>query len=191
MSVFSNRITDPAFARYVKNANRWATSFALGLAAVAVVGFYVAGEMDGSEMDNPESLYVGLTIGGMFVAIAMVQVLGRKRSRTWDGQVVDKRVERKRRKRQRDHDNYVWEDYELFTVFVRSDSGRLYRIMAENDDTVWNYWAIGDRLRHHGGLNSYEKYDKSKDTIIFCNACASLHDIEEEYCHRCGCPLLK
>jgi len=64
-------------------------------------------------------------------------------------------------------------------------------LTAEDDDTVYNYYQTGDRVRHHGGLNSFEKYDKSQDDIVFCNACASLNDINDEYCFRCNCPLLK
>ncbi|HYF90812.1 MAG TPA: hypothetical protein VD969_01060 [Symbiobacteriaceae bacterium] len=189
--MFSPRIHDPAFARYVQNSNRWSAIFSVILAIAAVVGFYVAGEMDGAEMENPESLYIGLGIGGMFVLIAMFQIRGRNRSKTWDGQVVDKRVEQKRRKRNLDDDHYHWENYLQYTVFVRSDSGKMHRITAENDDRFFNYYAVGDRVRHHGGLNSYEKFDKSRDTIIFCNACGTMHDIRAEYCSRCHCPLLK
>ncbi|MDW7669506.1 MAG: hypothetical protein SCJ93_11835 [Bacillota bacterium] len=46
----------------------------------------------------------------------------------------------------------------------------------------YNYYQTGDKVRHHAELNTLEKYDKSKDKIIFCNACAYLNDIEDEYC---------
>jgi len=41
-------------------------------------------------------------------------------------------------------------------VFGEVDDER----MALNDDTLYKYFQIGDRVRHHGGLNSFEKYDK-------------------------------
>ncbi len=188
--MFSNRINDPAFARYVKNNNRWSAIFALILAVAAIVGFYIAGE-NGSEMENPESLYIGLGIGGMFIAIALLQIWGRKRSKTWDGFVIDKQVKPKKRKRYTDDDNYYWQEYREYVVVVRSDQGKLHELTAEDDDTVFNYYTVGDRVRHHGGLNSYEKADKSRDSIIFCNACGFLHDISAEYCEKCHCPLLK
>ena len=62
---------------------------------------------------------------------------------------------------------------------------------AEDDRTVFDYFQVGDRVRHHAGLNSYEKYDKSHDSIIFCNACATLCQISDDVCWRCKCPLLK
>jgi len=186
---FSSRINDPAFARYIKNTKHWALMFAFILALIVVVSFFIYGETS-SEMDNPEALFIGLGIGGMFIAIAMFQIAGINRSSTWDGVVIDKKIEQKRRKRHSDND-YYWEQYTLYTVCIRSDSGKIHTSSADDDDTVFNYYQIGDRVRHHKGLNSYEKYDKSKDAIIFCNSCASLNDIREDTCFRCHCPLLK
>lgn len=187
---YSQKISDPAFAEYLKNTNRWSLYFSLLLAVIAVVGFFIYGE-NSTEMDNPEAAYIGLGIGGMFIVIALFQIIGRKKSKTWDGTVIDKKMEIKKRKQYHTGNDYYWQEYALFTVFIRSEGGKLHTISAENDDTVFNYYQIGDSVRHHARLNSYEKYDKSNDTIIFCNACASLNDIEDDYCHRCNSPLLK
>ncbi len=187
---FSDSINDPAFAKYIKNTNRWAGIFAVIIAIAAIIGFYIAGE-NSSEMDNPESLYIGLGIGGMFLLIALFTVIGRKRSRTWDGSVIDKTVKKKSRRRSTgDDDSYV-EYYTEYVVAIREDGGKVHRLVQEDDDTVFNYYHIGDRVRHHAGLKSYEKYDKSQDSIIFCNACGSLCDIKDDVCFRCKCPLLK
>ena len=188
---FSNRIQDPAFARYLKNTKRWAWLFAAILAVVAIVGFYIYGETS-SEMDNPEALYIGLGIGGMFLLIALAANVGRsRRSETWDGVVVDKQIEQKKRKKRTGNNGYYWKNYVLYTVVIKSERGARHTRSVEDDDTVFNYYQIGDKVRYHGGLNSLEKYDKSGDQIIFCNACASLNDIQNETCFRCHCPLLK
>ncbi|AHM56334.1 hypothetical protein EAL2_c10360 [Peptoclostridium acidaminophilum DSM 3953] len=187
---FSPRISDPAFKKYLKNSNRWSLYFSLGIALIAVVGFYIAGEKGIDGMSNPESLYIGFGIGGMFVTIALFQIMGRKRSKTWDGKVIDKTVKNKAKEVKSGSSSYI-KRYTEFTVFVRSDSGKKYVISVDDDDTLYNYFNVGDRLRHHGGLNSYEKYDKTGDDIIFCAACATLCDIKEDTCYRCKCPLLK
>ncbi len=186
---FSPRIHDPAFAKYIKDTKRWSFIFASIIAIAAVAGFYIYGETS-SEMDNPEALYIGLGIGGMFMVIALLQTIGRKMGTTWDGQVVDKKIEKKQRKRQSGSDHY-WENYTSFIIVIQSDTGKIHNISTDDDDTVFNYYQIGDRVRHHRGLNSYEKYDKSKDAIIFCTACASLNNIQDDRCFRCQCPLLK
>jgi hypothetical protein len=187
---YSDKIQDPAFARYVKNTYRWFGIFAVILAVAAIIGFYIYGETS-RDMDNPQALFIGFGIGGMFFLIALFQIVGRKRSRTWDGCVVDKTVKSKTRRERYGHDEYRVRPYTEYTVIIREDNGRTHEISAEDDDTLYNYYHIGDRVRHHAGLNSYEKYDKSKDSIIFCNACATLCDINDDICSRCKCPLLK
>lgn len=189
---YSERIKDPAFARYLKNTNRWSSIFSLVLALAAIVGFYIYGETS-SEMDNPQALFIGLGIASMFILIAVYSIIARKRSKTWDGIVVDKSIKEKNRQQSTgsgDKDYYT-KYYTEYTVSIRDDRGKTHHIAAEDDDTQYNYYQIGDKLRHHAGLNSYEKYDKSEDRIIFCNACATLCDIEEDICPRCKCPLLK
>lgn len=187
---YSTRIKDPDFARYVKNTNRWAALFSVIMAFAAVAGFYIAGEMGADNMENPQALFIGTGIGCMFLLIALFAMIGRKRSKTWDGVVVDKKVKKKQR-RQGSEDDYYYADYLEYSVTVQEKDGKKHKMTAEDDDTVYNYYQIGDRVRHHAGLNSYEKYDKSEDSIIFCNACATLCDINDDYCYRCKCPLLK
>ena len=187
---FSENINDPAFAKYLKNSNRWAGIFSVIIAIAAIIGFYIAGETS-TEMDNPESLYIGLGIGGMFLVIALFTVIGRKRSRTWDGSVIDKTVKKKSRRRDTGNDDSYVEYYTEYTVAIRENGGKVHRLVHEDDDTIFNYYRIGDRVRHHAGLKSYEKHDKTQDSIIFCNACGTLCDINDDVCFRCKCPLLK
>ena len=94
---YSSKIDDPAFTQYLKNSNRWSAWFSLGLALIAIVGFFIHGEVS-DNMENPESLYIGLVIGSMFMLIAFYQIHSRKRDKTWDGMVVDKRVKKKQRR---------------------------------------------------------------------------------------------
>lgn len=170
--------------KYVKNANRWAAIFSIILAVAAIIGFYIAGEAGVDNMENPQALYIGFGIGGMFLTIALFQIIGRKRSKTWDGTVVDKQVKKKRRKRRSGEDNISYEDYLEYTVFIRANGGKTHRIVADDDDTLYNYYRIGDRVRHHAGLNTFEKYDKTDDKFIPCNACATLCDIGDDVCFR-------
>ena len=43
---YSQKINDPALARYIKDTNRWSGYFSLGLAIFADLGFYIYGETD-------------------------------------------------------------------------------------------------------------------------------------------------
>ena len=186
---FSPRITDPAFASYIKKSNRWAVLFSVVIAIVAVVGFFIAGETS-DEMSNPSSLFIGMAIAAMFLIIAAVQMGRKKKSRTWDGTVVDKRAEKKSETVSYG-DEYRHERYIQYSVIIQSDEGRRHSIREKNNAIYYSYFSIGDRVRHHAGLETYEKYDKSRDTEIFCNACRKRNNIQNEICTRCKCPILK
>lgn len=183
---FSSRINDPAFDKYRSDQKRWSLLFSVGLFAVAVIAFPVYGAVSG-EMEMPYSLYYGLGIGGMFVAIALVQTIARERDATWDGTVVDKRVFKRQRV---DKDNDTMSTVTIYEVKIKRDDGKVVAQRNENTDVLYQYYHVGDRVRHHRGLAGYEKYDKSRDSIVFCAACATINSINEEYCHRCKCPLL-
>ena len=187
---YSERIHDPAFAGYLKSTNRWSAVFSMILAVAAVIGFYIYGETS-REMENPQAMFIGLGIGGMFLLIALYSIVARKRSKTWDGVVVDKTIKEKTRRHDTGNNDSTIHYYTEYAVIVRDERGKTHRMTAEDDRTVFDYFQVGDRVRHHAGLNSYEKYDKSRDNIIFCNACGTLCDITDDVCFRCDCPLLK
>jgi len=180
------------FAKYVKNSNRYAMIFSLILSTAAIVGFYIYGEKS-YEMDNPEALYIGFVIAGMFMLIGLFSIISRNSGKNWDGVVVDKRIRKAKKKVYRGGDNndYYWSEYMEYTVEIKKDNGKKHELVTPSDDTVYNYYTVGDKVRHHGKLNSIEKYDKTGDSIIFCAACADINDINDDYCHRCKCPLLK
>jgi hypothetical protein len=187
---YSERINDPAFASYRRQTTAWSFIFAGILAVIVIVGFYIYGE-NSSEMDNPQALYIGLGIGGMFLSIALLSTISRMRVKGWDGVVIDKKKEKKTRRNKDSNGQYYEERYTLYTVVFKTDRGKIINKSVDDDDTVFNYFEIGDQVRQHKGLGTLEKYDKTGDSIIFCNACSTLNDINDDKCFRCSCPLLK
>jgi len=191
---FSEKINDPAFDRYKKNSNRYSLIFALILSIISILSFYFYGE-NSNEMDNPQAIYIGIFIGAIFISIALVQIFQRINSKTWDGKVIDKKIEHKQIKKYSSGDGFFKHKYienkTEYIIIIKRDDSKIHTVITEDDDTLFNYYKIGDLVRHHKGLNTLEKYDKTEDKIIFCNACASLNDINDDFCHRCGAPLLK
>ncbi|PKP14488.1 MAG: hypothetical protein CVU08_00220 [Bacteroidetes bacterium HGW-Bacteroidetes-3] len=174
---YSLKIHDPAFDTYLKNTKDYRFQFAFALAIIAIAGFYLYGEMS-DEMDNPEALHIGLGIGGMFFLIGVYSAFSVKKEATWDGEVVEKEIVKK-------------EKVTEFIVYFEDQKHKRHEIRTENDATLYDYFKIGEKVRYHGKLKTYEKYDKTVDDIIFCNACSFMHDIDEIVCRNCGCPLLK
>lgn len=184
---FSSKINDPAFAKYIRDSNRWARIFSIGLAAIAIVASYISGEVS-DKMENPDSLYVGLVIAAMFLTIGFYQVWSRNRSKTWDGTVIDKKIYKSVERLKNQSYRRVHLTYK---VIIRSDAGKRKVISVKNNGNLYNYFKVGDRVRHHKGLRTFEKYDKTGDTVIYCNACHSQNKIADNSCFRCKCPLLK
>jgi hypothetical protein len=114
------------------------------------------------------------------------QILANKTHKNWTAG-EDKKI-----KKRRDYgDGNVQYDYLEYSVIVRSDQGKRHVMKWKDNDTLYNYYHVGDRVRHHAGLHSYEKYDKTGEAFVPCSACGTLCNIREEYCFRCKCPLLK
>lgn len=174
---YSLKIHDPTFDKYLKNTKDYRYQFGFILAVIAIISFYIYGEMS-DEMDNPEALYIGCGIGSMFFLIGIYSAFSLKKETTWDGEVVEKEVVEKEKRTD-------------FIVYIEDQKQKRHEIRSENDATLYNYYKIGEKVRYHGKLKTFEKFDKSHDEIIFCNACSFMHEIDEHVCRNCGCPLLK
>lgn len=76
---------------------------------------------------------------------------------------------------------------------VRRDDGKIVKhVYVEHDESkLVCYYRMGDLVRHHAGLNLYEKEDKSQDSRVLCLRCLSLEPNENEKCRNCGFPLIK
>ncbi len=51
--------------------------------------------------------------------------------------------------------------------------------------------TVGDRVRYHPRFGAYEKYDKSKDRIIYCIVCDEMNPIQNDRCKKCNNLLFK
>jgi hypothetical protein len=178
---FSPKIEDPSYSRYKKDSVAWSFLFSFILFVIAVIAFPIYGNSTG-ELDWPESLFYGMGIGWMFVAIAGLQTIKRRIDKTWDGTVIDKQVYSK---------FYNNEPHTQYVIKIEKDSGKIKTVKWTDYSELFDYYETGDRVRHHKGLFYYEKYDKSRDSLILCIACRHFNDIKEDFCTMCKCPLLK
>ena len=183
---YSSRISDPAFAKYVKNANKYTLIISIIIGVCIIIGFYIIGNRRIAGMSNPLSFILGIIMGLLLIILALAQVIGRKRSKTWDGIVEDKKVKQKKERNQDFTSKYL-----EYLIIIRDNDRKKHIYKFKNNEHLYNYFNIGDKVRHHARLNSYEKYDKTNDSIIPCNACGNICDMNDEYCNRCKCPLLK
>jgi len=189
MTGFSEKINDPAYEKYKKASAKWAYLFASILAVVAVIGFVIYAQSSG-EMTILQGFLYGLGIGAMFLLIAFAQDLKRKKDTTWDGVVLDKKAEQKV-ENVRSGNRIRRRQYMLYTLKVMRDDGKTFTHRMRDNSTIYDYYQVGERVRHHKGFSYYEKFDKSKDSKILCIACLTFNDIHNDFCKRCKVPLLK
>lgn len=183
---YSGRINDPRIAEALKKINSSGKVFMFILAAVAVIGFALAGAAEVGDFELPSAFFIGLAIGGILILGGLIQMAKAKKDKTWDGTIVDKTIKQPTYSERRRGDYQV-----RYTLHITDQSGSTRRIPCTEE--YYNYMQIGDRVRHHGGTADFlfEKYDKSQDKIIYCIACSTKNDINDDLCRRCKCPLLK
>jgi hypothetical protein len=182
---YSTHISDIAFEKYKKKSIAWSFIFSGILFIIAIIAFPIYGKSSG-DIEWPASLLYGFLIGGMFVAIVAGQTLRKKLDKTWDGV-----VEYKNFYKQKDRNNDSISYHTVYEIIIRKDSGGCKTHKWRDTQRLYNYYNLGDKVRHHKGFYYYEKYDKSKDSKIMCAACMSFTDANEDICKRCKCPLLK
>ncbi|GHU60276.1 hypothetical protein FACS1894171_1100 [Clostridia bacterium] len=93
-----------------------------------------------------------------------------------------------------------------YTVVFRSDGGKVQKLDMKKElggaifsaiaktaspEELYDYYEVGDRVRYHPGLHHYEKYDKTRDSVILCPICNKLNSMVGDICERCKRPLLK
>jgi ribosomal protein L40E len=186
---FSNKINDPAFSQFIKKSKKGASIFGLFILVAAPVGFGIAGSVS-DDFNNPQALLMGLALGVLYYIFSIIWSKKHFSSKTWDGVVVDKDI-KKKTEHHGSGDNASYTTYNLYTVYFKGNNGENHKIAAKNNRKYFDYFNLGDKIRFHGGLNSIEKYDKSNDSIIYCNACGTENDINADYCRKCKVPLLK
>lgn len=151
------------------------------------VGFLIAGLLS-DEVPLNEALIIGSGLGLLILAINLWRIAGMKKP-VWAG-VVMKKVEKKRYKR--DNDDGSSQSYMEYIVLIRTERGKKKRIVeCQRGRDMYDYLDVGDRVRYHPALETYEKYDKSKDQVIYCNVCRLGNSIRNDRCERCNNLLFK
>ena len=82
--------------------------------------------------------------------------------------------------------------YTEYTVAITTDTGKKKTIVEKDPRRyMYDYLSVGDRVRYHPKFSTYEKYDKSKDRIIYCIVCTTMNPIQNDRCKRCNNLLFK
>ncbi len=155
---------------------------------VPLIGFPIAGLLM-DDVPFGEAVVIGVGIS-LVMLIVNLFALGRTRKPIWEGTVVNKYSKERSEHRGGEDDNY--RTYMEYTTMITTDEGKRKRIVERDSQRdMYDYLSVGDRVRYHPKFGTYEKYDKSKDRIIYCNVCRMMNPIQNDRCKRCNNLLFK
>lgn len=182
---FSDYHNHPEILAAAKKSRRNVTVFMWILVFAALIGFPIAGLL----MDDfpfGEAVIVGVFVSLMMLLFGLVSLRRTKQS-MWEGVVTNKFNKQKQEKR--DDPSITYTEY---TVAITTDTGKKKTIVEKDPRRyMYDYLSVGDRVRYHPKFSAYEKYDKSKDRIIYCIVCTTMNPIQNDRCKRCNNLLFK
>ena len=189
---FSRRIHDPVFEKLQKESFRRNVKIGVIALPVIILLFQIA-PLFSRDFTRPIALGVGCFVGGFGLVGTLISGALRSSARTWDGEVVDKKITEHTTQNRNDMN----ETHYMHTiVFSLAGGGRkkMKRKLHTGSLGAWDmmvYLNIGDRVRYHGKLDYFEKYDKSRDTEVPCANCRKYIDIRLDACPNCHVPVIK
>lgn len=167
-----------ALKKIRKSSRFWMTILVL---LPLVIAFFAGAFSD--KVDMGEALGIGLVISAIFLIVNIINSLKTRLSKPWEGVVVDKDIERHRRKGQTTTTK---------VLYIRTSEGKKKKIEDSVFGTAFDYFDFNDRLRYLPGFPfPYEKKDKSHDKEVICMFCSRTADISEDKCPHCHKPLIK
>lgn len=185
---FSDRCHSPEILAAADKNKKFSIGCMWILVFVPLMGFPVAGLL----MDDfpfGEALVIGVGIALIMLVVNLL-ALQRTKKPMWEGVVVNKYSKEKSEHRGGKDDN--WRTYTEYTTVINTDAGKKKTIVEKDSGRhMYDYLSVGDRVRFHPKFGTYEKYDKSKDRIIYCNLCSMMNPIQNDRCKRCNNLLFK
>ncbi len=185
---FSDRCNSPEILAAAQKNKKFSIGCMWILVLVPLFGFPVAGLL----MDDfpfGESLVIGVGVALVMLIINLL-ALRRTKQPMWEGVVVNKYSKKKSEHRGGEDDNY--RTYTEYTTIINTDAGKKKTVVEKDSGRhMYDYLSVGDRVRFHPMFGTYEKYDKSKDRIIYCNVCSMMNPIQNDRCERCNNLLFK
>ena len=171
----------PSIRRY---ARRYVKAVLVWLIGLSIVVPAILLAIDDISFDKEGKVILSIIVGIFWLFGLGFLFINQGRSKpSWDGEVISKDI---LEKSDSDRDS-------IHSLVIRKNNGKIIKFSQRGARGFFDYIEIGDKVRYHGYkyMHYLEKYDKSKDTVIPCNACGEVCDIRQNYCARCGTILIK
>ena len=188
---WSDQAGDPFFRKYAGKYTKLAIGWMIGLSILIPAILLLTGQVE----PEGEGLTVLIVVPAVIWLVGIIFLLKKfgGRDKTWDGVIENKSEEQKVRMEKESNQNKRRVQYMEYTITIRRQDGGVKRLVDADNAANYLYFNIGDQVRVHQTkyLKYIEKYDKSHDPELFCAACGSFNDARDNFCERCGAPMLK
>lgn len=183
---WSSKCNDPEILEAAKKRKKFTagclwlfvTLFPLGF---LILNFFV------KELPFFDAIVIGTGVG-LFITLINLWFSRDMKKPPWEGVIIDK----SKKERRQNKDDESMATYTEYTTVVRTDAGKKKRIIEKDSrNFMYSYLKVGDRVKFHPAFSAYEKYDKSKDRIIYCIVCSAMNPIKNERCKKCNNYLFK
>ncbi len=185
---FSDRCNEPEIDAAAQKNRKIGIGCLWVLTLVPLIGLPIAGLLV-DDFPFGEAVAIGVGIAAVMLIFNLI-ALRRTKQPMWEGVVVNKYSKEKSEHRGGEEDNY--RTYTEYTTVINTDAGKKKTIVEKDSRRhMYDYLSVGDKVRFHPRFGTYEKYDKSKDSIIYCNVCTVMNPIQNDRCKRCNNLLFK
>ncbi len=182
---FSDRCNDPEILATAKSNRKSSIGCMWILVFVPLIGFPIAGLLM-EDFPLGEAVVIGV---GVALVMLIVNLFGLRRAKKpiWEGIVINKFSKERRHHHRTGDESDSYTTYTEYTTVIRTNMGKEKKIIERDSQRhMYDYLAVEDRVRYHPIFDTYEKYDKSKDRIIYCNVCRMMNPIGNDRCKRCN-----
>ncbi len=187
---FSQIYLDPEITTAARKKRKSDLGCILIFILLPLLGFPLAGLLV-EDMPLNEAIIIGVSLATLVLVASLLKLATRTKT-MWEGVVIDQKQQQKHRRATGSSGERIYESYTSYTTVIRTDQGRKKTIVEKGSNNhMYDYLNVNDRIRYHPDFATYEKYDKSKDNIIYCNVCSLLNPINNKRCRRCDNLLFK
>lgn len=184
---FSDKIAMEEFSQSRTKTKKATLIFGVIVVLAIWIGFFALASA--GEIAMTTALLQAAVVTGIILLFTVFKGFKSRKEVTWTGEIVDKKIEQ-RRERENYGDKTRFEMKTHYFIFIKEDGTQQIKRWEVISREHYNYYAVGDRVKHHHGFTYYEKNDKTNDDTIICIACGRLTGIEQSNCRFCKLPLL-
>lgn len=189
---FADLLQYPELTQFLKKSRKIGKFAVLIMSVAPLTGFLLYASITGN-MDINEAIMVGTIVSTIFMFFSISFAIKEKsRQGTWTGSIIDLKREKIYEKvKQYNEVRNVRVEHNIMTIRREDRSKTVVHDFGGSED-IFNYYKVGDRVRHIDGAFHLEKYDKTGDEEVICVMCGGLYDIDHDAkCSFCKLPLLK